>query len=77
MLPSRSAEAKMKRLKPAVCYTPNRWRKMFHFLWAEFTEVMFSIIKVTLQQLREPFLRDIRQKKSDNRKEDPINVDPQ
>ena len=27
-LPSRSAEAKIKRLKPAVCYIPNRWGKM-------------------------------------------------
>ena len=27
-LPSRSAEAKMKRLKPAVFYIPNRWRKI-------------------------------------------------
>ena len=28
LLPSRSAEAKMKRPKPAVCYIPNRWEKM-------------------------------------------------
>ena len=65
----------MKRLKPAVCYKTNRCA--FHLLWTELTEVIFSIRKVTLQQFREPFQRDTRQKKSDNPKENHINVDPQ
>ena len=64
-LPSRSAEAKMKRLKSAVCYIPNRWEKMRSICSrTEITEVILSMIKDALQQFRMPLLRDIQQKEN-------------
>ena len=75
MLPSPSAEAKVKRLNPAVCYVLNCWRKM-HSICSELKLLkLLSIIRAALQQFREPFLRGIRKKRYDEPKEDTMNVD--
>ena len=47
----------------SLLYTKPLEKNAFHLLWTEITEVIFSIIKVALQQFREPFLRGIRQKR--------------
>ena len=51
-------------------------KNMFYLMWTEITKVIFSIVKVALQQFREPFLRGIRQKWGNETGEDPINLDP-
>ena len=39
----------------SLLYTKPLEKNAFHLLWTEITEVIFSIIKVALQQFREPF----------------------
>ena len=47
----------------SLLYTKPLEKNAFLLLWTEITEVIFSIIKVALQQSREPFLRGIWQKR--------------
>ena len=47
----------------SLLYTKPLEKNAFHLLWTEITEVIFSIIKIALQQFRGPFLRGIREKR--------------